>query len=57
MLQKCFEERGKLAAEWAEFHKQQHLMEEHLEHKMEQSQKMDLTMMRLAKVPQQSSFL
>ncbi|XP_048148379.1 fas-binding factor 1 [Corvus hawaiiensis] len=49
MLQKCFEERGKLAAEWAEFHNQQQLMEECLEHKMEQSQKMDFTMMRLAK--------
>ncbi|RLV98012.1 hypothetical protein DV515_00011189 [Chloebia gouldiae] len=50
MLQKCLEEHGNLAAEWAEFHNQERLMEECLEHKMEQSQKTDFTIKRLAEV-------
>lgn len=57
MLQRCLEEHRKLAAEWAEFHNQEWLMEECLEHKMEQSQKTDFTIMRLAEVSQQTSFL
>lgn len=60
MMQKCSEERRKLAAEWAEFHTQQQLSKERMERDMDRALQMDShregTIMTLAKVPQQSPF-
>lgn len=61
VMQKCSEERRKLAAEWAEFHTRQQLSKERMERDMDRALQMDShregTIMSLAKVPQQSPFL
>ncbi|NXN12575.1 FBF1 factor, partial [Indicator maculatus] len=53
VMQKCSEERRKLAAEWAEFHTQQQLSKERMERDMERALQMDShregTLMSLAK--------
>lgn len=60
MMQKCSEERRKLAAEWAEFHTRQQLSKERMERDMDRALQMDSqregTIMSLAKVPQQRPF-
>lgn len=61
VMQKCSEERRKLAAEWAEFHTRQQLSKEWMERDMDRVLQMDSqregTIMSLAKVPQWSPFL
>lgn len=58
VMQKCSEERRKLAAEWAEFHTRQQLSKEWMERDMDRVLQMDSqregTIMSLAKVPQWS---
>ncbi|XP_009699597.1 PREDICTED: fas-binding factor 1, partial [Cariama cristata] len=53
VMQKCVEERRKLTAEWAEFHTQQRLSKERMEHDMDRALQMDSqredTIMSLAK--------
>ncbi|NXL41245.1 FBF1 factor, partial [Podilymbus podiceps] len=53
VMQKCLEERRKLAAEWAEFHTQQRLSKERMERDMDRALQMDSqregTIMSLAK--------
>ncbi|KAM6300450.1 LOW QUALITY PROTEIN: forkhead box protein J1-B-like [Aegotheles albertisi] len=41
VMQKCSEERRKLAAEWAEFHSQQQLSKERMERDMDRARQMD----------------
>lgn len=60
VMQKCSEERRKLAAEWAEFHTRQQLSKERMERDMDRALQIDSqregTIMSLAKVPQRSPF-
>lgn len=60
MMQKCSEERRKLAVEWAEFHTQQKLSKERMERDIDRALQMDSqregTIMSLAKVRPHSPF-
>lgn len=55
-MQKCAEERQKLAMEWSEFHTQQKLSKERTERDVDRALQIDSqregTIMTLAKVPQ-----
>lgn len=61
MMQKCSEERRKLAVEWAEFHTQQQLSKERMERDIDRALQLDSqregTIISLAKVWQRNLFL